>query len=146
MVDKVQQGKDNRKKGLEFEKKVRWDLENKYNVAKWSNNIDLEKGFVPAKQKFIGGRVAGLGSGFPDFVAFSPKGSNKGQNQSYNLIFVEAKINGTLKKEEKLKMNWLLNNGYSAWVAFQDDNKEIRYRKFVELYKPSQVCRKPIRT
>lgn len=146
MIDYHKLGKDNRKIGLEFENKVRIDLEDNYIVAKLTNNIDVEKGcFVKAKQKFIGGRVAGLGSGFPDFIAFSPRTVNKEKITGYNLIFVEAKRNGRLKPEEKKKMQFLLNEGHSAWIAYEGENGEICYRKFMEQQKSSPVRRKPTR-
>lgn len=42
--EKVKQGKTNRKKGGDFELKVRHDLESKgWTVSKWQNNVELEE-------------------------------------------------------------------------------------------------------
>ena len=115
------------------ERKVREDLESKgWIVDKFSNNIDLENScFVKAKYRFINGRPAGIGSGFPDFVAWMPSI----RAGFYSLIFVECKINGTLNKEEKLKMEWLKKNGYECKVASKNGTS-------VEYKRPNCVFRK----
>ena len=136
-IDYIAQGKANRKKGAAFELKVRKHYENGgygdgyLDVMKCQNNIDLDSGkWVKAKQKFIRGRGMGLGSGFPDFMIFTPK----------RVFFVECKTNGTLSKIEKLKCNAILKMGYGVWVAYQD-GKEIGFREFVE-YKERNVVRR----
>lgn len=131
MIDYVKQGKANRAKGARFELKVRKDMEDKgWHVCKFQNNIDLDNScFIPAKQKFIRGRGMGLGSGFPDFLCIKSHGRIK---------FIEAKVNGTLSKEEKLKMEWLRGEGYVCEVASKEGTS-------VEYDKPSRIFRKATR-
>lgn len=131
-IDYVAQGKANRKKGADFEIKVRKWLERQWDVVKYQNNVDLDtKKFIKAKQKFIRGRGMGLGSGFPDFMVFDQK----------KVFFVECKTNGTLSKIEKQKMQVIKDMGYQCWVAYLDD-KEIKFRKFVEYKGRPEVRRK----
>ncbi len=127
MIDKKKQGRKNRAKGARFELKTRRDLESKgWFVTKFQNNIDLDNSCMySAKQKFIFGKGMGLGSGFPDFLAF----------KTGDCMFVECKTNGTLNKLEKLKMEWLREHGFNCKVASVDG-------KLVEYKRPSRVFRK----
>ena len=146
MVDYKKQGKENRKKGAAFELKTRAELEKQgYFVDKWNNNVDLEKKcIVRAKNKFFRGRPMGLGSGFPDFIAFMDKQLQKEScATNYKVIFVECKINGKLKKIEKEKMRWLVGEGFDCWVAYNEEGK-VLFRKFVDGEVSSKVCRKKI--
>jgi len=129
-----------RQKGLNFERKVRTDLENKgWNVSKFMNNVDLDfktdiirvdlsKGnnkdiigealsctdgkMITAK----GGRFRLVSTGFPDFIAFKPINCSLCQargykvGSGYDIIGVEVKSNGYLSKEEKQKCQWYLDN------------------------------------
>jgi hypothetical protein len=109
----IDQGRKSKAAGLQFETKVRKDLEEKkWIVDKWSNNVDLESGkIIPAKKnwKFNPFRKVMIptaqGTGFPDFIAF--QGSSGDQ---YRVIGVEVKVNGTLSKEEKEKCGFYLKN------------------------------------
>jgi len=112
-------GKKSKGAGARFELKVRHDLENKgWIVSKWANNVEFEGELcpngklIPAKTKWMftkqGPRPAGLGSGFPDFVAFR-KIRHPGLS-GYHVIAVESKVNGILSKDEKEKVEWLLEN------------------------------------
>tara|TARA_R100000789_G_scaffold20427_2_gene23588 strand:- start:3683 stop:4093 length:411 start_codon:yes stop_codon:yes gene_type:complete len=132
MIDYKAQGRRNRAAGARFELKTRKDLESKgWTVVKHQNNIDLENScFYPAKQKFIRGRGMGLGSGFPDFIAFCHI-----IGRGYKLKFVECKVNGKLSKEEKLKMEWLENEGFECEVASKNGT-------LVEYQRPHRVRRK----
>ena len=120
MVDKVSQGKRNRRKGLEFERMVRkyiiglgWVVDN------WTNNIDLETGeIVQAKTN----RFMARSCGFPDFMTFKKAGDGeKGRDVCY-LQFVECKTNGKLSKIEKMKMNVLVKKGFRCYVASKMEN------------------------
>lgn len=105
---KRKQGKLNRAAGARFELKVRNLLESDgWIVDKWTNNVDLEeKKLIKAKRKFNPYRkVLGIGTGFPDFIAFRKKG------KSYEVIGVEVKGNGWLDKSEKEKCRFLLKEG-----------------------------------
>lgn len=122
-MDKSEQGKRNRETGARFETKVRKDLISKgYVVCKFDNNVDLEADcLVKAKAKFNPFRkVIGIGSGFPDFIAFKDN----------VLIAVEAKTNGYLKPIERKKMEWLKEKGifYSLLVAKKGDSGIIYNR------------------
>jgi len=137
MVDYKAQGKKNKQKGASFELKVRSHLEQKgWHVTKYRNNVNLQTNeIVPAKQYYIPGRGAGLGTGFPDFVMFKrikPEAEGDYIN-FYELMFVEAKLNGLLSKEEKLKCKVLTELGHKVMIAYFDDECEnhIKLRDFV---------------
>ena len=107
-VDFSEQGRKNRARGGEFERKVRIDLESKgWIVNKWMNNVDLSQDkIIPAKRKFNPfARVMTIGTGFPDFICFKKKG------KSFEVVLIEVKKNGYLDKEEKEKSLWYLRNG-----------------------------------
>lgn len=145
--NKVAMGKKSREAGARFERKVRKELEEKgFIVDKWSNNIDLDSDImIKAKVRFLNGRPFGIGVGFPDFVAFMPCNYSKRlMVQNYKVKWVECKTNNILSKTEKLKMNWMLKNHFEVWVAY-NENKEIKYRKFVEYKERSKVCGKNTR-
>ena len=116
-MNKKEQGKKNRRDGAAFELKVRKSLEEEgYIVDKWTNNVDLElKKIVKAKTKFMFGRPVGLGSGFPDFIAFR-----------FSPFFVEVKSNGKLTKIEKEKCEFIRCLGYRVQIASKD-GKGIKY-------------------
>ncbi len=125
-------GRLSRKRGMEFERKVRKILTNGgWIVQKHGNNIDLENDeFIQAKSN----RFRAVG-GFPDFMGFMKKSENP-KGKLYNLIFVECKTNNTLDKTEKLKMNWLLENHFNCWVAYLEED-ETKFRKW-EKYTPNK--------
>jgi len=131
MVDKKLQGKRNRRKGSEFERKVRLDLEkNGWIVSKWNNTIEQGK-LIPAKRKFNPFlRVLSIGNGFPDFIAF--KHSDKNSEYSYDIIGVECKVGKYLDKSEKEKCKWLLDNKIFSkiLVAYKGKKRgEICYKE-----------------
>ena len=117
-------GKKSKGAGARFELKTRHDLEKKgWIVCKWANNVEFEGELcpngklIPAKTKWMftkqGPRPAGLGSGFPDFVAFRKVMGYVTTNNTpcpYEVIAVESKMNGILSKDEKEKVEWLLEN------------------------------------
>ena len=127
-------GKKNRAAGARFELKVRNDLEKEgWVIDKWTNNVDLEEGkLVKAKRKFNPYRkVLGIGTGFPDFIAFRPKG------KSYDVIGVEVKGNGWLDKSEKEKCKFLLENKIFGGILIAKKGKkrgEIEYAEFKDKY------------
>ena len=126
MIDYKKQGKANRAKGARFERKVRQKFESEgWIVDKFTKNIDLDNScIVPAKSNRFGSRSCG----FPDFLMFKKKPCG------YELMLVECKVNGTLSKTEKLKMEWLKNEGHECWVASKEGT-------LVELQKPREVRR-----
>jgi hypothetical protein len=131
---KRRQGKKSRAAGARFELKVRGDLEKEgWIVDKWTNNVDLEEGkLVKAKRKFNPYRkVLGIGTGFPDFIAFRPKGKN------YEVTGVEVKGNGWLDKNEKEKCRFLLEKGIFSKILVAKKGKkrgEIEYLDFKKKY------------
>ena len=139
--EKVIQGRKNRARGLEFERKVRLDLENDgWIVSKWQNNVsfglDFVKGQIEPIVEGIGkcipakmGRYRTNQNGFPDFICYKHKGKDL-----YKVVFVEVKINGYLSKEEKEKAIWYLNNKYcSEFFVASLLNKKINYKKCLSL-------------
>lgn len=146
-----------RQKGLQFEKRVREDLyKDGFNVSKFMNNVDLnyktntvmvdtstmnpEQGIVghalqpnrgkmiPAKQ----GRWRLTSTGFPDFICWR-ESKIKGWEGYYLMIGVECKSNGYLKQEEKLKLNWYLENNIFGRILIAKKGKkrgEIVYKNY----------------
>lgn len=142
-MNKKAQGAKNRKKGRDFELKVRKHFEAEgWIVDKFSNNVDLEEGkFKVAGAKYIPGRGLMPGLGFPDFVMFKladyGAGGIVGQ---YKLQFVEVKTNlKRLSKLEKQKLDWMVKQGYKCFVAFDDEGK-IGIREFLEYKEQARFC------
>lgn len=132
---KIKMGRVSRASGARFELKVREDLENKgWVVSKWSNNVDNEK-LIPAKRKFNPfSKVLTIGTGFPDFIAVKHL-----HDESYSVIGVEVKTNGTLSKIEKEKCVWYLKNKIFSriWIAKTERvgrKIEVKYDDFIERY------------
>jgi len=132
--EKIAMGKKSKKGGLDFESKVRADLEEKgWVVCKWVNNIDLvQHKIIPAKRKFNPfSKIMTLGTGFPDFIAFRKNGD------LYSVWGVEVKTNGQLDREEKEKCAFLLENNIFSEVVVarkSKDEKTIEYVFFKEKY------------
>jgi len=135
-VDFQKQGKRNRARGGEFERRVRLDLEeNGWIVNKWMNNVDLsQEKIVPAKRRFNPfSKVMAIGTGFPDFICFRSK------NDFFEVILLEVKKNGCLDKEEKAKAKWYLEKGIVKEILVAQQAKEgrkikIEYKSFLEKY------------
>lgn len=142
----VRQGRINKRNGTIFEKKVREDLiEKGWIVSKWPNNVEfipisstlinIEGNLIPAKHTFNPfSRVMSLGTGFPDFVAYTRLEHLK-YPPAYEVIGVEAKINGYLDPTERKKCQWLLKNNIFGriLIAKKGEKKgEIVYKE-VEL-------------
>lgn len=143
VVDYKKQGKRNRKKGGDFEREVRADLESKgYIVSKWSNNVKCIKKddinnpgkkmyicseLIAARHKFNPfNKVMSVGTGFPDFIIYH---RIKGHWFIYG---VEAKINGYLDQEEKAKCRWLLKNNIFSKIWIANKKKGVlEYENFI---------------
>lgn len=119
--------------GAKFEKKVREHYEALgWLVTKWRNNIE-DGQIIPARNYYIPGRGNVMGSGFPDFVMMRHAGTTEEPPKSYEVMFVEAKLNGFLTKEEKLKLKTLNELGHTTYIAYKDDccENNIRLREFI---------------
>ncbi len=138
-ISKSSMGKKSRAAGARFELKVRKDLEEKgWITDKWTKNVDLEKmELVPTRRKFIPGKgFLGIGTGFPDFIAFRPvvDTEEKKKFYNYNVIGVESKMNGILEKKEKEKCEFLLERGIFKNILIArkgEKNGSIEYIDFV---------------
>lgn len=165
-IDKKTQGKKNRQAGARFELKVRKDLESKgWNVFKNTNNVEFKEypvgvtssrggdggidilgKLIPAKRKYNPyKKVMAIGTGFPDFVAFTNKKGFRidtletinyfsNEPERYFVIGVEAKSNGYLDKTEKEKCKWLLENNIFSKILIASKSKkrgEIIYKEFL---------------
>lgn len=126
-TDFKKQGRINRRKGSEFERNVRRDLESQgWIVIKNPNNVREGK-FAFAKPKFnpFTKSLMMNSSGFPDFVCF------QNLDDLSKIIVVECKSNGYLSKEEKEKCVWLLKNKVFLTILIASkDGKGIKYREF----------------
>lgn len=128
-------GKKARAAGIRFEAKVRQHLEGMgWVVGKWMNTVDYEKlKLIPAKRKynpFL--KALGIGTGFPDFVAFK-----KNKDRTYDVVGVEVKARGYLDKIEKGMCHWLLENNIFSRVLIARKGKErgeVSYWDFKEKY------------
>ena len=135
--ENIKRGGKSKRSGVQFEARVRKDLEEKgFVVDKWTNNIDLEENrVVPAKRKFNPfNKVMTIGTGFPDFVAIQRRGD------LFEVIGVEVKQNGKLSRVEKKKCAWLLEKGVfnEVWVASKGkEGRRVKviYDDFLERYK-----------
>jgi len=126
-------GKKSRAAGARFELKVRADLEKKWIISKWMNNIDSEtKKLIPARRKYNPYlRALSIGTGFPDFIAF------KLARENYEVIGVEVKANGWLDKSEKGKCFWYLEKKIFSKILIAKRGKkrgEIEYIDFKDKY------------
>ena len=127
-------GKKSRASGARFELKVRDELEKSgWVIDRWTNNVDLEqKKLVKAKRKFNPYlKILGIGTGFPDFIAFRRKGA------LYEIIGVECKANGWLDKSEREKCKFLLDKKIFSKILIAKKGKkrgEIEYINFKEKY------------
>lgn len=133
---KSKRGKLARAAGARFELKVRADLEkDEWILDKWTNNVDLQLGkLIKAKRTFnffSNMKILGIGTGFPDFIAFRRKDEN------YEVIGVEVKTNGYLDKKEKEKCKFLLEKKIFNKILIAKKGKkkgEIEYIDFAEKY------------
>ena len=119
---KITKGKKSKSAGVQFEARVRKDLEDKgWVVDKWSNNIDLiEEKLIPAKRKFNPfSKVMTIGTGFPDFICFQLI-----EDKKHKIIGVEVKINGNLSREEKQKCDLYLKNKIFSEILVAKKIKE----------------------
>lgn len=133
-------GKKARAAGSRFEIKVRQHLEGMgWIIGKWMNTVDYDKEgktgkLVPAKRKYNPFfKVLGIGTGFPDFVAFK-----RTEEKNYDIIGVEVKIQGYLDKIEKGMCHWLLENKIFSKILIAKRGKkrgEIEYVDFSQKYK-----------
>ena len=139
--DFQKQGKKNRAAGQRFEARVRAKLESLgWTVDRWTNTVDYnrEEGIgkvVPAKRKYNPfKKVMVMSAGFPDFICI------KFQDNSFDVIAVEVKMNGYLDQIEKGMCLWLLQNKVFSKILVAKKGKkrgEIEFINFTEKYKKS---------
>lgn len=114
MINKKKQGRVNRRKGREFEKRVQREIEKEgFIVCRWSKNFDENNKLVDAKSNRFNMRTCG----FPDFLVIRP-------NFCY---LVECKINGYLSPEERKKAQLCLALSFCKYflVAHEVDGEII---------------------
>ncbi|MBI2044440.1 hypothetical protein HYT23_00115 [Candidatus Pacearchaeota archaeon] len=142
-------GKKARASGVRFELKVRQNLESMgWIVSKWMNTVDKDKTnilrLMPAKRKYNPFfKVLGIGTGFPDFVAFKKvkkfvDADGTENDVGYEVIGIEVKANGYLDKIEKDMCSWLLENKIFSRILIAKKSKErgkIDYVDFGKKYK-----------
>jgi hypothetical protein len=138
-LTKEQQGRRNRQKGSEFERKVRKELEDDgWFVIKNPNKVNFEKNkFTSSKPKFnpFTKKIMMYGNGFPDFICYRIDTKIKGYDYClYKIIGVECKTNGYLSKEEKKMCDWILAQGLfrEMWIAKKDKNGNVAYKSYGE--------------
>ena len=127
--EKQLQGKRNRRRGSDWEREVRTDLESQgYIVSKWMNQIEnMGDHYLisPCRPKFnpFLKRVVMLAGGFPDFIAFKP---------GEPCIAVECKLNGSLTREEKDKIKGYLElRVFSRFlVGYKTKDGALDYKEF----------------
>lgn len=126
-------GKRSRASGMAWERKVRQDLEWRgYIVAKWMNNVGLDKKdgaqkLMPSKHKFRGmGIPMSISTGFPDFIAYKPFEVGR-------ILGIESKMNGILDKKEKETCKWLLSQGIFNKILVA--KKQKKGRRIIVIYR-----------
>ena len=125
--EKSKAGKRNRRKGSEFEKRVRDNLRDAgWLVFKNDNQVWLDKDpieFDKAKMSWNPFRKSlVVGAGFPDFVCIGMA--------KFGVKFVEAKLHGLTSHEEKIKAAWIKENlKIPIFVAFLDKNDNLTYKE-----------------
>jgi len=129
VVDKKAQGKKNRQSGVNFERRIRDDLEKQgYIVTKWLNQVDFVKDtLIPAPHKFnFFTKSITPGQGFPDFLAY--------KMDTKEIIGVESKSGKYLDQEEKKRCKWLLEHKIfeTIKVGFKDSKGHINYYEVTE--------------
>ncbi|MFH1802679.1 MAG: hypothetical protein ABH864_04475 [archaeon] len=136
-------GRKSRAAGARFELKVRKDLEEKgWITDKWTKNVDLEKMEIfQARRKFIPGKgFMGIGSGFPDFIAFKQiVGRKEDDFHAYKVVGVESKMNGVLDKAEKEKCFFLLREGVFKDILVARKGSKIGSIKYVNFESGEEV-------
>lgn len=114
------QGRRNKINGANFERKTKEHLtEQGWNVSKFQSNIDIPtRKLITAKSN----RFLMRTTGFPDFICWKPN-----TDGGYNVIGVESKINGYLSKEEKQKIEILLElNVFSNIYVARKEKRDGR--------------------
>ncbi len=136
----IAKGKKSKQAGLKFESKVRENLESMgWVVSKWMNTVNFEgEGNIgklaPAKRKYNPfSKVMTIGTGFPDFICF------KKQGDFYEVIGVEVKSNGSLSKQEKGQLTWLIENKVFSRILIakkvqEGKRSKVEYLDFNEKY------------
>ncbi len=146
--ERSERGKKSRAAGGRFELKVRSGLEEMgWIVSKWMNTVDKDKTnilrLMPAKRKYNPFfKVLGIGTGFPDFIAFKKVEKfvdldGIENDIGYEVIGVEVKANGYLDKIEKDMCYWLLENKIFSRILIARKGKErgkIDYVDFLKKY------------
>ena len=147
-VTKSEMGKKSKSAGMRFELKVRKDLESQgWIVDKWTNNVEflyqagnwdyIEDAKVGKMHPAKSNRFNMRSTGFPDFIAFrmcEDRCFKMLNNPVYEVIVVEVKSNGTLRKIEKEKCQWYLDNNIFSKILIAskgDSRGEIVYKEFV---------------
>lgn len=141
--DYKKQGKKNRAAGKRFEKKVEEDLEsNGWIVMRFAKQVDLKQNKLinpkPHFNPFLKS-ISYAGTGFPDFICIKMFDNYKIQTTgeegySWLIQFVECKVNGTLSKIEKEKVEWILSNLHiPVFVANKGEKRgEIIYNEYLK--------------
>src|SRR3990167_5239619 len=107
-IDKVQQGKRNRRLGSKWESDTRTHFENEgWIIARWTKQVDLTFPDCPKLVNAKSNRFNMRTCGFPDFICY--KELQEG-GRTYEVIGVESKLNGYLSKDERIKCRWLIQN------------------------------------
>lgn len=130
-MNKSEIGRKSRAKGKEFEREIYKDLRNfNWRVTRWTNLVKDNK-IVPAKPKFISGRILGYQSGFPDFVSWRNKLLIEPITGNLWEIFgIECKLDGKLdKKEMEMVEFYLKNRIFDKFFIATKEEKKITYKE-----------------
>jgi len=137
MVDYKKQGRRNRQRGANWEKKVRAYLESQgWFVSKFQNNIECikytqKRGKDPddwGECKMCSAKAGFFrlqSTGFPDFICWGIVAAGD-ICQAYNVWGVECKSKGLLDKIERAKCRWFLEKGIFTKILIAKKKKEGR--------------------
>lgn len=117
--ENIERGRLSRQRGEIFERKVINSLRVEgYIVTRFNGDIDLEaKSVISAKFNPFRRNT----TGFPDLLITKPT----------EAFFVECKVNNQLRREERLKLEFLEEKGFRCYVA-SNNNGTINFRRLAE--------------
>ncbi len=159
-LEHQKRGKKGKASGLDFEKRTRaYLVEKGWIVSKFPNKVEFtieHQGtpgmtsiqtepdevvvgkLSPSKHKFRGpGLPMAMGTGFPDFIAYKQV-IPWNEVSVYQIIFVESKVGGYLRTEEKEMARWYLDNKYCEkfYISYKTKEKgriKVNLRDFEDI-------------
>ena len=143
-IDKKKQGRNNRRRGKEFELKTRKDMESRgWTIFRNQNDV-INGAFIQSKAKWnpFTRMPMSISTGFPDYLAIS---------SNHDINFVECKRGKYLDKIEKEKCAWIEKHldipVLVAYPMMKSPRVEvITYKNWKEIGREKETCQKKTKT